>query len=127
MSWMQRFHLCWFLALLGCTAPNYHAVPPADPINQSRRVTSGFSEQAVVRDQHLGQLRTEARYLEELMVRAEQERLDACRAGEANQAGSQGYQRCQVKDQLYEQRKTEAANARRRYLQALSGSGSSSW
>ena len=125
MSWMRRLHWCWLLALLGCTAPNYLTVPPADPVHQSRRVSPGFWEQTVVRDQHLGQLLAEARYLEEQTVRAEQERLDACRAAGADQVGSREYQRCRVKDQLYEQRKTEVADARRRYLRALSGSGNS--
>jgi uncharacterized protein YdcH (DUF465 family) len=114
------------LALLGCTAPNYLSVPPAVPVGQDRRLTPSAPEQAIVRDQHLGQLHAEARYLEDALLRAEQTRLNACRAPEATQVDSLAYQRCQVKDQLYERLKAEAGITRDRYLRAMSGHGGSS-
>jgi hypothetical protein len=114
------------LVAAGCTAPNYLAVPAADPIGQERRLSPSLPEQAIVRDQHLGQLQVELRYLEEASLRAEQERLNACRTPEATQTNSLAYQRCQLKDQLYEQAKVEVAVARDRYLRAVSGRGGTS-
>jgi hypothetical protein len=117
------------LALLmfsGCAAPNYLSVPPADPVGQDRRLAPSSPEQAIVRDQHLGQLQVEARYLEDALLRAEQNRLNACRAPEATQVDSVAYQRCQFRDQIYEQLKAEVAVARDRYLRAVSGRGGAS-
>jgi uncharacterized protein YdcH (DUF465 family) len=111
------------LSLLGCTTPNYLSVPVADPLGQGRRLTPDTLEQATVRTQHLGQLQAEVRYLEDAVLRAEQNRLDACRNPEATQADSVAYQRCQLKDQLYEQLKADATVARDRYLRAMSGRG----
>jgi uncharacterized protein YdcH (DUF465 family) len=111
------------LSLLGCTAPGYLTVPPAAPVGQDRRLTPGLLEQSVVRSQHLGQLHAEVRYLEDVLLRAEQKRLNACRSPEATQVDSMAYQRCQLKDQLYEQLKADAAAARDRYLRAMSGRG----
>jgi hypothetical protein len=111
----------------GCTAPNYLAVPPADLADhQYRGLSPSSPTQAIVRDQHLGQLQADMRYLEEVLLRAEQNRLNACRAPEATQINSIAYQRCQLKDQIYEQLKTEAAVARDRYLRAVSGRGGTS-
>jgi uncharacterized protein YdcH (DUF465 family) len=115
-----------FLGLLGCTAPNYLSVPPADPIGQDRRLSPSLPEQAIVRDQHLGQLEGDWRYLEDARLRAEQNRLNACRTPEAAQVDSLAYQRCQLKDQIYEQLKAEVEVARDRYLRAVSGRGGSS-
>jgi hypothetical protein len=114
------------LLAAGCMAPHYLSVPPADPIGQDRRLSPSLPEQAIVRDQHLGQLHVELRYLEEALVRVEQQRLEACRAPEATQVNSLAYQRCQLKDQLYEQAKVEVAGARDHYLRAVSGRGGSS-
>ena len=110
----------------GCMAPHYLSVPPADPVGQDRRLSPSLPEQAIVRDQHLGQLHVELRYLEEALVRIEQQRLEACRTPEATQVNSLAYQRCQLKDQLYEQAKVEVAGARDHYLRAVSGRGGSS-
>jgi hypothetical protein len=115
-----------FLALLGCTAPNYLSVPPADPVGQDRRLSPSLPEQAIVRDQHLGQLEADLHYLEDALLRAEQARLNACRTPEATQVNSVVYERCQLKDQLFEQLKVEVAVARERYLRAVSGRGGSS-
>jgi hypothetical protein len=110
--------------LVGCTAPNYLTVPPADLADQQYRgLSPSVPAQAIVRDQHLGQLEAEMRYQEEVLLRAEENRLHACREPEATQANSVAYQRCQLKDQLYEQLKAEAAMARDRYLRAVSGRG----
>ena len=79
-----------------------------------------------MRDQHLSQLQADMRYLEEVLLRAEQNRLQACRIPEATQVDSLAYQRCQIKDQIYEQLKTEAAAAKDRYLRAVSGRGGTS-
>jgi hypothetical protein len=49
--------------------------------------------------------------------------LKACRDAEAVQAGSVAYQRCQLRDQIYQQLKDEAGLARQRYLREVSGSG----
>ena len=78
------------------------------------------------RDQHLGELEVDMHYREEVLLRAEQDRLEACRAPEATQVNSVVYQRCQLKDQVYEQLKAEAAMARDRYLRAVSGRGGTS-
>jgi hypothetical protein len=113
--------------LVGCTAPNYLAVPPAVPANeQYRGLSPSLPAQAIVRDQHLGQLQVEMHYLEEVLLRAEQNRLQACRTPEATLVDSMAYQRCQIKDLQYEQLKAEAATARDRYLRAVSGSGGTS-
>jgi hypothetical protein len=112
------------LCIVGCTVPTYLAVPVADPGDQQYRgLSPSAPAQAIVRDQHLGQLQADMRYLEEVLLRAEQNRLNACRAPEATQINSAAYQRCQFKDQLYEQLKTEAAMAKDRYLRAVSGHG----
>jgi hypothetical protein len=120
--------LVWvFWCMVGCTAPNYLAVPVADLGDQQYRgLSPSAPEQAIVRDQHLGQLQVEARYLEESLLRAEQDRLTACRAPDATQMNSVAYQRCQFKDQVYEQLKSEAVMAKDRYLRAVSGHGGSS-
>jgi hypothetical protein len=126
MPLILLFFMLALFSMQGCTAPNYVSVPPADPIGQDRRLTPSAPEQAVVRDQHLGQLQADMRYLEDALLRAEQNRLNACRAPEASQVGSVAYQRCQLRDQLYEQLKTEVTVARERYLRAVSGRGGSS-
>jgi hypothetical protein len=126
MSSDLLFSVMLALSLLGCTAPGYLSVPPAAPLSQDRRLTPGLLEQSVVRTQHLGQLQAEVRYLEDALLRAEQKRLDACRSPEASQVDSVAYQRCQLKDQLYEQLKADATVARDRYLRAMSGRGGAS-
>ncbi len=120
----------WSLILLallsigGCTAPNYLSVPPEVPATEQYRwLSPGFPTQAIVRDQHLGQLHAQMRHLEEALLRAEHDRLQACRDPEATQVNSVAYQRCQLKDQIYEQLKAEAAVARDHYLRAVSGRG----
>jgi hypothetical protein len=117
--------LVWvLLCIVGCTAPNYLAVPAADLSDQQYRgLSPSAPAQAIVRDQHLGQLQADMRHQEEVLLRAEQNRLNACRAPEATQINAVAYQRCQFKDQVYEQLKTEAAMARERYLRAVSGRG----
>jgi hypothetical protein len=122
VSW---FVLIWGLwCMVGCTAPNYLTVPVTEPGDQQYRgLSPSAPEQAIVRDQHLGQLQVEARYLEESVLRAEQDRLTACRTPDATQMNSVAYQRCQFKDQVYEQLKSEAATAKERYLRAVSGRG----
>jgi hypothetical protein len=121
-----RLVLLASLALLGCTAPDYLSVPPTDPVGQDRRLSPSLPEQAIVRDQHLGQLEGDLRYLEDALLRAEQNRLNACRTPEATQVDSVAYQRCQLRDQIYEQLKAEVVVARDRYLRAVSGRGGSS-
>jgi hypothetical protein len=120
----------FFLALVcgvGCTAPNYLSVPPAGPADQQYRgLSPSLPDQAIVRDQHLGQLQADMRYLEEAVLRAEQNRLQACRAAEAAQVDSVAYQRCQLRDQVYQQLTAEAAMAKDRYLRAVSGRGGTS-
>src|SRR5262245_47424867 len=112
------------IGLGGCTAPTYLTVPPADIADQQYRGLSPIvPPQPIVRDQHLGQLQAEMRYQEELVSRAEENRLQACRSPEATQVDSMAYQRCQLKDQIYEQLKAAAAMARDRYLRAASGRG----
>jgi hypothetical protein len=101
-------------------------VPPALPVDHDRGLSPSLPEQAIVRDQHLGQLQVQMRYLEEALVQAEQHRLHACRAPEATQVNSLAYQRCQLKDQHYEQVKAELEVARDRYLRAVSGRGGTS-
>jgi hypothetical protein len=115
------------LCVVGCTAPNYLSVPPANPADQQYRgLSPSLPEQAIVRDQHLGELQADMLYLEEVLLRAEQNRLQACREPEATQVDSVAYQRCQLRDQVYEQLKAEAAMARDRYLRAVSGRGGTS-
>jgi predicted small lipoprotein YifL len=116
--------LLLLMSLVGCTGPTYLTVPPADLADQQYRgLSPSVPTQAIVRDQHLGQLQAEMRYQEEMLVRAEENRLQACRTPEATQVDSVAYQRCQIKDQIYEQLKAEAAMARDRYLRAVSGRG----
>jgi hypothetical protein len=116
--------LLGLISLVGCTAPHYLTVPPADPAHeQYRGLSPSLPSQAIVRDQHLGQLQAEMRYLEEVVLRAEEDRLQTCRLPEASDVGSVAYQRCQFKDQLYEQLKAQAAMTRKHYLRAVSGSG----
>jgi hypothetical protein len=116
--------LLLLMSLVGCTGPTYLTVPPADLADQQYRgLSPSVPTQAIVRDQHLGQLQAEMRYQEEMLVRAEENRLQACRTPEATQVDSVAYQRCQLKDQMYEQLKVEAAMARDRYLRAVSGRG----
>jgi hypothetical protein len=110
--------------LIGCTATGYLAVPTADLADQQYRgLSPSIPSQAMVRDQHLGLLQADMRYLEELLPQAEEARLQACRLPEATQVNSVAYQRCQFRDQIYEQLKSEAARARAHYLGAVSGSG----
>jgi hypothetical protein len=74
------------MSLVGCTAPTYLTVPPADLADQQYRGLSPIvPTQPSVRDQHLGQLQAEMRYQEELLFRAEENRLQACRTPEATQ------------------------------------------
>ncbi len=68
------------LALAGCASPSYLSVPPADPPGHDVRLAPSRPEQAVTREQHLGQLREDVRFQEEALLRAEQDRLLACRA-----------------------------------------------
>jgi hypothetical protein len=119
-----------FLTLLalvglgGCAAPAYLTVPTADLADQQYRGLSPIvPPQPIVREQHLGQLQADMHYQEELLSRAEENRLQACRAPDAAQVDSVAYQRCQLKDQLYEQLKAAATLARDRYLRAVSGAG----
>jgi hypothetical protein len=114
------------LIMVGCTAPNYLSVAPADPVGQDRRLDPSRPEQAIVRDQHLGGLQVELRSLEESLFRAEQKRLSACQQPEAAQVSSLAYHRCQFADQLYERLKEEVARSKEQYLHAMSGSGGSS-
>jgi uncharacterized protein YdcH (DUF465 family) len=126
----QTIRLLILLVLIGlggCAAPTYLTVPPADIADQQYLGLSPIvPTQPIVREQHLGQLQAEMRYQEEQLARAEENRLQACRAPEATQVDSVAYQRCQLKDQLYERLKAEAALARDRYLRAVSGRGGSS-
>jgi hypothetical protein len=116
--------LLGLMSLGGCTAPTYLTVPPADLADQQYRGLSPIvPPQPIVRDQHLGQLQAEMHYQEDLVSHAEEHRLQACRTPEATQVDSVAYQRCQLKDQLYEQLKAAAAMARDRYLRAVSGRG----
>ena len=124
---MLSMILLLLLSLVGCTAPTYLTVPPADLADQQYHGLSPIvPTQPIVRDQHLGQLQAEMRYQEELLFRAEENRLQACRTPEATQVDSVAYQRCQLKDQIYEQLKAASAMARDRYLRAVSGRGGSS-
>lgn len=113
------------LIMVGCTAPNYLSVAPADPVDQDRRLAPSRPEQAIMRDRHLGGLQVELRSLEESLFRAEQKRLSACQQPEAAQVSSLAYHRCQFADQLYERLKGEVARAKEGYLHAMSGSGGS--
>ena len=114
------------LSMVGCTAPTYLSVAPADPVDQDRRLAPSRPAQAVVRDQHLGQLQVEFRFLEEALFRAEQKRLNVCQQPEAALPSSLAYHRCQFADRLYERLKDEVARAREQYLRAVSASGGSS-
>src|SRR5919106_4362277 len=96
------------LGLWGCS-PSYMTVPPADPAGLDRRLAPSWPEQAIVRDQHLGGLHTEWRFLEESLFRAEQDRINACRNPDAAQVNTFAYARCQWKDQVYERLKDEVA------------------
>ncbi len=99
-------------------------VPPADIADQQYHGLSPIvPTQPIVRDQHLGELQADMRYQEDQLSQAEEQRLRACRTPEATQVDSVAYQRCQLKDQLYEQLKAAAAMARDRYLRAVSGRG----
>jgi hypothetical protein len=120
--------LVWVLwGLVGCAAPSYLAVPVGDLGDQQYRgLSPSAPQQAIVRDQYLGQLQADMHYQEEGLLRAEQNRLHACRTPEATQMNSMAYQRCQFKDQVYEQLKVEAARAKDRYLRAVSGHGGTS-
>ena len=121
---MSSLILVMFVGLGGCTAPTYLTVPPADIADQQYRGLSPIvPPQPIVRDQHLGQLQADMRYQEDLLSQAEELRLQACRTPEATQVDSVAYQRCQLKDQLYEQLKAAASMARDRYLRAVSGRG----
>ena len=111
------------LGLWGCSTPDYIAAPPADPAGLDRRLAPSWPERALVRDQHLGALHTEWRFLEEALFRAEQDRINACRHPEAAEVNTLAQARCQWQDQLYERRKGEVAQARAQYLHALSASG----
>jgi hypothetical protein len=123
---MSTVILVVLMHLVGCTAPDYLAVPTADPADQQYRgLSPSIPPQAIVRDQHLGLLQVEMRYLEAVLPQAEEARLQACRQPEATQVNSEAYQRCQFRDQVYEQLKAEAARARAHYLRAVSGSGGS--
>ena len=91
--------LVWVLwCIVGCTAPNYLSVPVANPSEQQYRgLSPSAPQQAVVRTEHLGQLQADMRYLEEVLVRVEQNRLNACRTPDATQMNSIAYQQCQFK------------------------------
>jgi hypothetical protein len=117
--------LVWVLwGILGCTVPSYLAIPVTDLGDQQYRgLSPSAPEQAIVRDQHLDQLQTDMHYQEEVLSRAEQNRLNACRAPGATQINSMAYQRCQFKDQVYEQLEVDTARAKGRYLRAVSGLG----
>ena len=115
--------VCFVIA--GCTAPNYLVVAPAGPTDQDRRLAPSRPEQAIVRDQQLGALQVELRFLEEELFRAEQKRLNACQQPEAAQVGAVAYHHCQFADQLYDRLKDEVARFKERYLHAVSGSGDS--
>jgi hypothetical protein len=124
MSFIIVLLMVILVHVAGCAAPNYLPVPAADITDaQYRGLSPSLPGRAVVRDQHLGQLQAEMRYLEERLLRAEQNRLDACRAPEASQVDSAAYQRCQIRDQIFQQLSAEAATARRRYLRAVAGQG----
>jgi hypothetical protein len=122
LRWSALVWMLW--CIVGCTAPSYLPVPVADPGEQKYRgLSPSAPEQAIVRAQHLGQLQADTRYLEEVLVRAEQNRLHACRTPDATQMNSIAYQQCQFKDQIYEQLRVQAAMAKNRYLRAVSGHG----
>jgi hypothetical protein len=107
----------------GCAPPSYMAVPPADPVGLDRRLAPSWPEQAATREQHLSGLRAELRFMEDALLRAEQNRLNACREPDAAQLNTAAYARCQFMDQLYEQRKRDTAQLREQYLRGVSGSG----
>jgi hypothetical protein len=128
MSYIISALILVLLCVAGCTAPTYLSLPPADPSDPQYRggLFPSLPDQAIVRDQHLGQLQADMRYLEEAVLRAEQNRLQTCRAPEASQVDSVAYQRCQLRDQIYQQLTAETAMARDRYLGAISGRGATS-
>lgn len=113
------------IILWGCSSPGYLSVPPADPVGVDRRLAPSSPEQAIPRDQHLGGLQADLRFWEEELVRVQQNRLNACRDPEAAQVNTLAYARCQLLDQIYEQRRADVDQLRVRYLRAVSGSGSS--
>lgn len=115
--------LVFILALAGCTGPAYLSVPVSDVGPFDPKLAPSRPEQAMLREQQLGQLHEEMRRLDESVLRAEQDRLQACRAPDAAQVGSVAYQRCQLKDQIHENLKRDATLAKRRYLRAVSGQG----
>lgn len=122
---MRVATLIWMIVvgLWGCSASGYIPVPPADQGSLEQRLAPSRPEQATVRDQHLGSLHTEWRFLEESLYRAEQNRLTACRDPEAAQVNTLAYERCQLMHQVYEQLADQVAQARTQYLRAVSGSG----
>jgi hypothetical protein len=124
---IRTFALCWMVGvtLWGCSSPGYLSVLPVEPISLDRRLAPTRPERAIERDQHLGGLRADLRFWEEALLRAEQKRIDACRDPEAAQVNTLAYARCQVLDQIYEQRRNQVAQLRVHYLRAVSGSGGS--
>jgi hypothetical protein len=127
MTYFSSPLIMLLVCVVGCTAPNYLSVPPGDLADQRYRgLSPSLPDQSIVRDQHLGQLHADMRYLEEAVLRAEQNRLNACRTPEAAQVDSVAYQRCQFRDQVYQQLTAEAARARDRYLREVSGRGGKS-
>jgi len=123
MRFTPLLPLFFVLALAACSGPAYLSVPVSEVGFRDPRLAPSRPEQAILRDQHLGQLREEMRWMDESVLRAEQDRLQACRAAEAGQVASIAYQRCQIKDQIYEGLKRDATLARSRYLRAVSGQG----
>lgn len=115
--------LVFILALVGCTGPAYLSLPVSDVGLPDSKPAPSRPEQAILREQQLGQLHEEMRRLDESVLRAEQDRLQACRAPDAAQVGSVAYQRCQLRDQIHENLKRDATLAKRRYLRAVSGQG----
>jgi hypothetical protein len=109
----------------GCSAPSYVSVPPADPGGLDRRLAPSRPEQATVRDQHLGGLHGELLFLEESLLRAEQQRINACRDPDAVQVSTRAYERCQLTDHIYERLKNDVAQSRMQYRRAIIGSGGS--
>ena len=117
------FPLAFVLALAACSSPAYLTVPVSDVGSLDTRLAPSRPEQAILREQQLGQLREEMQRLDEAIFRADQDRLQACRTPDAAQAGSLAYHRCQIKDQITEAQKREASLARSTYLRAASGQG----
>lgn len=119
----RLFPVVFMLALAACNGPTYLSVPVSEVGPLDTKLAPSRPEQAILREQHQGQLREEMRRLDESVLRAEQDRLQACRATDAAQVGSIAYQRCQLKDQIYEGLKRNATLAKSRYLRAVSGQG----